>query len=87
MNSSAERRKIFAPSVAVAPMNRMGTTQEIADACLFMCSSKASFCQGANLVRTTLTWKITAHKSRLLMVDIPSTEYLINRSKWVRLSL
>lgn len=37
-------------AVAIAPMNRMGTAQEIADACLFLCSSKASFVQGAAMV-------------------------------------
>lgn len=54
MNSSEDRIKIFAPAVAIAPMNRMGTTQEIADACLFMCSSKATFCQGSNLVSVSI---------------------------------
>jgi NAD(P)-dependent dehydrogenase (short-subunit alcohol dehydrogenase family) len=70
MNSSAERRKIFEPAIAIAPMNRMGTTQEIADACLFMCSSKATFCQGANLVSEILTCDATANNSRSLMADI-----------------
>lgn len=37
-------------SIAIAPMNRRGTPQEIADACLFLCSSKASFVQGHALV-------------------------------------
>ncbi len=39
------------PAIAVAPMNRMGTAQEIADACLWLCSTKASFVQGHALVR------------------------------------
>ncbi|KAH6684553.1 hypothetical protein B0J14DRAFT_612537 [Halenospora varia] len=38
------------PAIAIAPMNRMGTPQEIADACLWLCSSKASFVQGHALV-------------------------------------
>jgi NAD(P)-dependent dehydrogenase (short-subunit alcohol dehydrogenase family) len=38
------------PAIAIAPMNRMGIPQEIADACLFLCSSKATFVQGAALV-------------------------------------
>lgn len=38
------------PAIALAPMNRMGTAQEVADACLFLCSTKASFIQGAAIV-------------------------------------
>lgn len=38
------------PAIAIAPMNRMGSPQEIADACLFLCSSKATFVQGAAMV-------------------------------------
>ncbi|KAG9248073.1 short chain dehydrogenase, partial [Calycina marina] len=38
------------PAVAVTPMDRWGTTQEIADACLYLCSSKATLCQGAAFV-------------------------------------
>lgn len=34
-------------SVAVAPMNRMGTVEEVADVVLFLSSDKASFVQGA----------------------------------------
>lgn len=37
--------------VLVAPLKRKGTPQEVADAALFLCSSKASFIQGAGLVR------------------------------------
>lgn len=37
------------PVVQMAPMKRMGTAQEVADAVLFLCSSKATFCQGAAL--------------------------------------
>ncbi|THZ56016.1 NAD(P)-binding protein [Aureobasidium pullulans] len=47
---SDETRALFAPAVAIAPMNRMGEAREIADACLFLCSSKASFVQGTALV-------------------------------------
>ncbi len=34
-------------SVEIAPMGRMGTADEVADVCLFLCSEKASFVQGA----------------------------------------
>ncbi|GKT40774.1 2-(R)-hydroxypropyl-CoM dehydrogenase [Colletotrichum spaethianum] len=37
------------PIIAVAPMKRKGTPQEVADAVLFLCSSKATFIQGAAL--------------------------------------
>lgn len=36
--------------VLVAPLKRKGTPQEVADAALFLCSSKATFIQGAGLV-------------------------------------
>ncbi|TVY35708.1 3-oxoacyl-[acyl-carrier-protein] reductase [Lachnellula occidentalis] len=45
-----EFRKALEPAIAIAPMKRMGTAQEIADACLFLCSGKASFVQGHALV-------------------------------------
>ena len=45
-----EFAKVLEPAIAIAPMNRMGTAQEIADACLFLCSSKATFVQGTALV-------------------------------------
>ncbi len=38
------------PAIALAPMDRMGTAQEVADTCLFLCSSKATFIQGHALV-------------------------------------
>ncbi|OWP01915.1 hypothetical protein B2J93_4765 [Marssonina coronariae] len=38
------------PAIAAAPMGRMGSAQEVADACLFLCSSKATFVQGHALV-------------------------------------
>ncbi|KAI8309523.1 putative 2- -hydroxypropyl- dehydrogenase protein [Colletotrichum sp. SAR11_59] len=37
------------PIIAVAPMKRKGTPQEVADAVLFLCSSKATFIHGAAL--------------------------------------
>jgi NAD(P)-dependent dehydrogenase (short-subunit alcohol dehydrogenase family) len=37
------------PVVHVAPMKRKGTTQEVADAVLFLASPKATFCQGSVL--------------------------------------
>jgi len=40
----------LAPAVRIAPMERMGLPEEIADAVLFLCSSKASFIQGHALV-------------------------------------
>jgi NAD(P)-dependent dehydrogenase (short-subunit alcohol dehydrogenase family) len=39
------------PAIAIAPMNRQGTPQEVADVCLFLCSSKATFVQGSAMVR------------------------------------
>ncbi|KAL2824182.1 hypothetical protein BJY01DRAFT_230554 [Aspergillus pseudoustus] len=50
MVQGPEQQKLFAPAVAIAPMDRMGEPEEIADACLFLCSSKATFVQGAALV-------------------------------------
>ncbi|KAL3422406.1 short-chain dehydrogenase reductase [Phlyctema vagabunda] len=38
------------PAIDIAPMKRMGTAQEIADTCLFLCSSKSSFVQGHAMV-------------------------------------
>ncbi|KAI1099289.1 NAD(P)-binding protein [Jackrogersella minutella] len=38
------------PAVDIAPMRRMGTPEEVADAVLFLCSSQASFIQGHALV-------------------------------------
>jgi NAD(P)-dependent dehydrogenase (short-subunit alcohol dehydrogenase family) len=48
--SDPEFRKVLGPAIDIAPMKRMGTAQEIADACLFLCSSKASFVQGHAMV-------------------------------------
>ncbi|KAF4812054.1 2-(R)-hydroxypropyl-CoM dehydrogenase [Colletotrichum siamense] len=38
------------PAVDIAPMKRMGTPEEVANAVLFLCSSQASFVQGHALV-------------------------------------
>jgi NAD(P)-dependent dehydrogenase (short-subunit alcohol dehydrogenase family) len=67
--------KALETSIAIAPMNRKGTPQEIADACLFLCSSKASFVQGHAMVRSMSNfWNIMLIVSRLLMEDIPLIE-------------
>ena len=44
------RMDVLGPAVAIAPMGRPGTAQEVADTVLFLCSSKASFVQGSALV-------------------------------------
>lgn len=38
------------PAIDIAPMRRMGTPKEVADAVLFLSSSQASFIQGHALV-------------------------------------
>ncbi|TQV97547.1 hypothetical protein V2A60_006702 [Cordyceps javanica] len=38
------------PAIPIAPMNRMGTTDEIAEPVLFLCSAQASFIQGHAMV-------------------------------------
>ena len=48
--SDPDFRKALEPAIDIAPMRRIGTAQEIADACLFLCSSKASFVQGHAMV-------------------------------------
>lgn len=40
----------LAPAVRIAPMQRMGLAEEVADAVLFLCSPKASFVQGHAMV-------------------------------------
>jgi NAD(P)-dependent dehydrogenase (short-subunit alcohol dehydrogenase family) len=45
-----ERRRLIAPAIAIAPMQRMGKVGEIADCALFLCSTKASFVQGHAMV-------------------------------------
>jgi NAD(P)-dependent dehydrogenase (short-subunit alcohol dehydrogenase family) len=52
--SEPEFAEALKPAIAIAPMNRMGTPQEIADACLFLSSSKATFVQGAAMVSLEL---------------------------------
>ncbi|CAK4031988.1 Hypothetical predicted protein [Lecanosticta acicola] len=41
---------VLGPAIAIAPMARPGTAQEVADAVLFLSSSKATFVQGAAMV-------------------------------------
>jgi len=41
---------VLGPAVNIAPMERMGTAQEVADCILFLASSKSSFVQGSTLV-------------------------------------
>ena len=38
------------PAIDIAPMQRMGTPEEVANAVLFLCSPQASFIQGHALV-------------------------------------
>ncbi|CAO2652319.1 Nn.00g006020.m01.CDS01 [Neocucurbitaria sp. VM-36] len=45
-----EMREALKPAIDIAPMKRMGTPDEVADAVLFLCSSRASFIQGHALV-------------------------------------
>lgn len=45
-----DRAKLLEPAVAIAPMNRMGLPQEVADCCLFLASTKASFVTGSGMV-------------------------------------
>ncbi|CAH0042543.1 unnamed protein product [Clonostachys rhizophaga] len=47
---SREVEERLRPAVEIAPMKRMGTPEEVADAVLFLCSSQASFIQGHALV-------------------------------------
>ncbi|KAL5001569.1 hypothetical protein BDV10DRAFT_192165 [Aspergillus recurvatus] len=46
----------LAPAVQIAPMGRMGDPREVADAVLFLSSSRASFVQGHALVVDGGTW-------------------------------
>lgn len=43
-------REAIAPAVEIAPMQRMGQPSEVADAVLFLCSTRASFVQGHAMV-------------------------------------
>jgi len=47
---SAEMREALKPAVDIAPMKRMGTADEVANAVLFLCSTQSSFIQGHALV-------------------------------------
>jgi NAD(P)-dependent dehydrogenase (short-subunit alcohol dehydrogenase family) len=42
--------EVLEPAIRIAPMERLGTAQEVADCILFLASSKASFVQGAAMV-------------------------------------
>jgi len=41
---------VLGSAIAIAPMDRAGTAQEVADCVLFLASSKATFVQGSALV-------------------------------------
>jgi NAD(P)-dependent dehydrogenase (short-subunit alcohol dehydrogenase family) len=47
-NKELEER--LRPAVEIAPMKRMGTPEEVADAVLFLCSAQSSFVQGHALI-------------------------------------
>ena len=51
--------------VLVAPLKRKGTPQEVADAALFLSSSKATFIQGAGLVSLLQAFVETALANEL----------------------
>lgn len=42
--------ELFASQMALNPMGRMGKPEEVADACVFLASERASFISGTNLV-------------------------------------
>lgn len=42
--------EVLGPAVNIAPMERMGTAQEVANCIVFLASCKASFVQGAAMV-------------------------------------
>lgn len=47
---SEEVTQRLKPAIDIAPMQRMGTPEEVANAVLFLCSPQASFIQGHALV-------------------------------------
>lgn len=47
---SEEVAQRLKPAIDIAPMQRMGTPEEVANAVLFLCSPQASFIQGHALV-------------------------------------
>ncbi|KAG7109747.1 hypothetical protein HYQ44_011500 [Verticillium longisporum] len=47
---SEEVAQRLKPAIDIAPMQRMGTPEEVADAVLFLCSTRASFVQGHAVV-------------------------------------
>jgi NAD(P)-dependent dehydrogenase (short-subunit alcohol dehydrogenase family) len=49
-----DREESIGRSVNIAPMGRMADPSEIADAVLFLCSTKASFVQGHAMVSSML---------------------------------
>lgn len=48
--TSPEMVEALKPAIEIAPMKRMGTADEVANAVLFLCSTQASFVQGHALV-------------------------------------
>lgn len=48
--SSKDMVEALKPAINIAPMRRMGTADEVANAVLFLSSSQASFIQGHALV-------------------------------------
>ena len=60
-----EVQERFKSALPTAPLNRMGQPQEIADVCLFLCGSKATFVQGAAWVSTYKLRDIGIHEPRL----------------------
>lgn len=47
---TSEVTERIAPAIKIAPMERMGLPEEVADAILFLCSRRASFVQGHAMV-------------------------------------
>lgn len=66
--------KSMAALLAIPPVNRWRTAQEVADACLFLCSSKPSLVRGVALVSRNFFCR--SHKAkidRLLTVGMLSS--------------